>query len=331
MDALTLDQSEFAEFQRFRDARDLLPDEQYLEPVRDHIVKYGWHIQQVLGDAGRFGWSYSIGFADSLDHPDLVVFGLPGDVARVLLNDIGDALARGQRFDVGARYGDFLENVDVEFRATLARWHPAHFGRAKDWYNGDVLVWQVVIPDLQNRFPGDPGEEASRFQLLLFDDQPAPEPLSHPHTPIDVQEGWTVLVPDLVGTAETGWEERLMVQRGADPGSLVVASVPFVDHVGFGDEIEVEDAGEELRLTRVTKHAPVATVRLGILQGGEETQRRLSDLLDVAESNGVVWESPVVHWFFFGVPHHQYAWFLDQVEPLRVDGLASIVITRSPE
>lgn len=312
---MPLDDERFADFPRVRPVRELSDGEDYLRPVRDNIEKYGWHVQYVFAEPGRLGWAYTIGFWTSMGHPELVVFGLDQTVAQTLLNDIGDAIADGQTFADGQRSSGFLVDVDIEFRETLERWGPSHFGRASDWYGSIPSVLQVVIPDLENRFPGDPDEEVSRFQLLLANDSPAPALLTHPHTPFAVEGAFTVIVSDLLGGDETGWEERVVVVEGSQPDRFVVVSVPFVDHLAFGDEIEVSERGEELYLHSVTKAATTVTVRVLLLGGDEDIQDRFGALLDAAEENEIVWESPVQSWFFFGVPHHRLAWFREVLRP----------------
>lgn len=325
-----LDRPELTAFERFRAPRDLGPDEDYLQPVRAHIARFGWHIHGVFADPGRIGWHYTIGFGDTFGHPDLVVFGLTDSVAQILLNDIGDALASGTSFQLGDRYEGFLVDVDIEFRRTLPRWSPAHFGRARDWYGAYAEMWQVVLPDLEDRFPGDPGEEASRFQVLLANARPAPAPLTHEHTPIDVADGWTAIARDLVGGDETGWEELLVLVKGAVAERWVVVSVPFVDHIVFGDEVQADEADGELRVTQVTQRAPIATVRICTLRSGDETASRVNSLIDEAESNEILWESPVRFWSFFAVPHHRFEWFTEAAQPLVDDRLVSRRVVRPP-
>lgn len=272
---MTLDEERFRGFARARQPRSLGPDEEHLSVLRENVERYGWHVQAVLPDPGRIGWQYTVGFGDSIGHPELVVSGVPQEVGQVLLNDIGDALAEGRRFEVGERYPDFLVDVDIELRPTLARWNEAHFGRARDWYGEFPPTLQVVLPDRENRFPGEPDSDAGSWQLLLFDERPTPRYLSHERTPIDVEEVFRAIVPDLLGEHPSGWEEELLVVRGANADRWVVVSVPYVDHIGFGDELELHDTDGRLELTAVTARAPIATARVLVLRGGDDTRQRL--------------------------------------------------------
>lgn len=325
---MTLNDPRFAGFQRPRAVRDLAEGETHLVAVRDHIATYGWHVQAVFAGPARLGWVYTIGFGDSLDHPDMVVYGLSDEVATVLLNGIGDALAEGRTFRLGERYGDFLGDIDIEFRETLPRWSPAHFGKANDWYGSYPTMWQVVLPDRENRFPGDPGEESSVFQLQLWSEGPAPRQLKHEHAPFEVDEAWEAVVPDVLGGHETGWEELVLVTQGANPDRFVVVSVPFVDHVGFGDEVRTELVDGQLHVVEATQLVPIATVRMAILRS--EDRQLFDEFIDAAEANGILWESPAPSWIFFAVPHDKYEWFNHTAEPLRSNGTASFQTARPP-
>ncbi|MEL6894345.1 MAG: DUF4262 domain-containing protein, partial [Actinomycetota bacterium] len=245
-------------------------------------------------------------------------------VAHNLLNDIGAALAEGQSFHEGERYPGFLVDVDIEFRAALPRWGPAHFGQARDWYGSFPDVWQVVLPHRDNRFPGEPAENASRFQLRLWAEQPAPHRLEHEPNSIDADGAPTASVEDLLDGNATGWEELLNLTRGADPKRFVVTSVPFVDHIGFGDEVETEQREGMLRVTKVTRRAPTATMRIAVLDHGDEVVRRVNQLIVHADANEIVWEAPVPGWLFFAVPRHRYEAFADLVDSLVRDALVSV-------
>ena len=129
---------------------------------------------------------------------------------------------------------------------------------------------------------------------------------------------------------ETGWEELLVVVRGNEPNRWVVVSVPYTEHISFGDEVEAIDDSGTLRVAGVTRTAPFATVRLCVLKADDASRERLYELVGNAEDNEVVWERPLDGWLFFGVPHRRYAWFMEAVQPLLEDGVVFPRIDRPP-
>jgi Domain of unknown function (DUF4262) len=329
---MPLNNPEFSEFRVVRTPRLLEEHETHLHAVRNNIANSGWHVAGVFADPGRLGWTYTVGLNDTIGVDDLVVFGLSYETAGTLLNDVGDELIRGRRFEDDVRYPGFLEDVDIKFRPTLAKWGPAHFGRARDWYGHYPVVRQIVIPDLENRFPGEPECEATRFQLLLDSDDPAPNRLTHPTSPLPKGEfAFDVIeIGDIDGGHPTGYVELVQTAEGVRPDRRVVVSVPFTDHLAFGDELLVSGEGESLRFESITEYAPTATVRVGVLRNDPDVDRAIDDLIADARTRETLFESPVSNWLFFAVPHHQLDWFLARLAPLREQRFISSTVARRP-
>jgi hypothetical protein len=66
-----------------------------------------------------------------------------------------------------------IGNVDCEFRPVDPKWMKPLFGWAIWDYGGtDFPVLQAIYPDLQNRFPGEPGFDEAFLQPLLQPDAP---------------------------------------------------------------------------------------------------------------------------------------------------------------
>lgn len=62
-----------------------------LDKLKSDIEKYGWHVLSVFGnDLPNF--AYSIGFTETLNHPEIVISGLNTDLMHELLNDIGSLI-----------------------------------------------------------------------------------------------------------------------------------------------------------------------------------------------------------------------------------------------
>lgn len=97
------------------------------------IRRYGWACQGVLDDGpGRPGWSYTIGLADQR-HPEMLIVGLPHDVAHVIFAQvIGEA-----RFGLREwpRPGDQLEGLVCGVHSMrVVRVEPQAI-RTGDWFH----------------------------------------------------------------------------------------------------------------------------------------------------------------------------------------------------
>lgn len=132
-----------------------------LAQVTEHIEKAGQSVIGVFGGgATEPTFSYTIGnTAKGL--PELLIFGLHPEEARGVLNMFGrmmrtraEAFGNMERVSLGEGALPVLM-VETDERGTdeYARQARVYFG------DQDVSVVQVVIPDRQGRFPGQPGCE----------------------------------------------------------------------------------------------------------------------------------------------------------------------------
>lgn len=159
---------------RFLRQLPLEPDEAKLV---DDVEQYGCHIIQVREEGGFPGWSYTVGLTELLDCPELIVIGLKEQLASSVLNECARRLHEGVRFGEKSREHELLSNVECEFRIVEKRWLRRTMGYAVWFYGGDSFpALQCVYPDLENRFPWEPGfpENWRSRQPLLF-----PHSLSH--------------------------------------------------------------------------------------------------------------------------------------------------------
>ena len=122
----------------------------------DDIDAFGWHGLHILGDDEYPPFSYTVGLFHSYGHPELLIYGLPRDVAHAILRIAAQAAASGQPIDLSAPTDALLEGYDCAFVPVPLEAYPDHVGFAR-WYYGDDTfpVVQVVWPDKSGRFPWD--------------------------------------------------------------------------------------------------------------------------------------------------------------------------------
>jgi Domain of unknown function (DUF4262) len=116
--------------------------------------------------------------------------GLEQDLAHSVLNEAAKRLKDGLRLEDGHRERELLESVECEFRRIEQRWLWQAMGFAA-WFNGsdDFPVFQVIYPDIENRFPWE-----EQFDKAWSDRQP----LLFPHSPISAadKDFWAANNPD---------------------------------------------------------------------------------------------------------------------------------------
>ena len=59
-----------------------------LKRIQTDIGKYGCHIIQVMEDADHPQFSYTIGFYEKFNHPEVIIIGLKNELSKILLNNM---------------------------------------------------------------------------------------------------------------------------------------------------------------------------------------------------------------------------------------------------
>jgi hypothetical protein len=150
-----------------------------LDKLRNAVVgnveAHGWHIAGVHADT-RNAWpqyAYTVGFEDSLAHPEVIVLGLSHEAAGGLLNAVGARIREKGELAVETRYTDLLENgLELAFVETAEA--PAReLMRIANWYyeaispraGGRYRALQLVWPDPNGVFSWEPGFDARYTEL----------------------------------------------------------------------------------------------------------------------------------------------------------------------
>jgi len=127
------------------------------QKLLDDIQKYGWHCLNVLADDGHEPFSYTIGLFHTYGYPELLIYGLPRDVAHSVLTIAADAVAGGKPLDVLEPTDELIEDYRCVFVPVPLAEYPEHFGFARWYYEGDTFpVQQVVWPSKVGLFPWHP-------------------------------------------------------------------------------------------------------------------------------------------------------------------------------
>ena len=138
--------------------------------VYHDIESHGWHVVTVNESDETAGWAFSIGLHVTLGHPEVVMFGLSGDVLQAVINNIGEDIRRGSSYQDGQSYGDLLKGYDCRFERVHQRWYRPFLGYATWYYDGSEFpVLQCVWPDKDGHWPQDPmsAVDWSKLQPLL--------------------------------------------------------------------------------------------------------------------------------------------------------------------
>jgi hypothetical protein len=166
-----------------------------LEKVRSAILgnieQHGWHIAGVNEDTrnGFPQYAYTVGFGDTLNHPEVIVVGLSHESAGMLLNAVGERIREHGTLETGTRYTDLLSNglglsfveVPEEKARDLMRFANWYYEAASNQSGTHYQALQLVWPDSEGLLPWEPGYD-TRFndlQPLLPDIQQPPSSSLH--------------------------------------------------------------------------------------------------------------------------------------------------------
>jgi hypothetical protein len=134
-----------------------------LDKVENDIDEHGWHVLSVFGeDAPSF--SYSIGFTETLDHPEVLMSGLDTKLMHNLINDIGNLIKQGHSFSANDLSNKVLNGFPVKFIAVTNENKEEYFRAACSIYGEEEFVaLQCLWPDKNGVFP----ENSSKSQEVL--------------------------------------------------------------------------------------------------------------------------------------------------------------------
>lgn len=129
--------------------------------IEQCVAEIGWSVEAIEAGRGEDEppFAYTVGLHKSFSHPELIVVGLPPDVAIGVLNGCGERVKEGLPLPVAERIGGILEGYDVTFRPVRdEERYREHVGYAI-WFNKGTAfpLLQLLWPDKDGRFPGDPG------------------------------------------------------------------------------------------------------------------------------------------------------------------------------
>lgn len=138
----------------------------YLERMTDLIKEYGHALQGVFGDGGTNDtFTYTVGLS-GMDHPELIIIGLPYQVAGVLLNDMADRVHQGQRFAAGQIIDDLVHNFPVVLIEVSDTTERLTVSNALYAIREPITALQIVYPDAESRWPWQEGSGVAKTDLL---------------------------------------------------------------------------------------------------------------------------------------------------------------------
>jgi Domain of unknown function (DUF4262) len=125
--------------------------------VLQRLEERGWFVNKIMANESAPQFAYSLGLYERWQQPELILAALDLDMMHRLINDAGELIRRGARFNDGETSNDLLEGLPVAFRNVDAEWCRKLMTWTSWYYGGsDFPALQIVWPDGEGRFPWEP-------------------------------------------------------------------------------------------------------------------------------------------------------------------------------
>jgi hypothetical protein len=126
------------------------------------VERFGWHCLNILAEGEEPSYSFTVGLFHSYKHPELIVFGLPANVAHQILHIAAEAIKNGTPIDLSLPTNEFLEGYPCCFVEVPAGHYRENVGFCRWFYEGDAFpLYQIVWPSREGYFPWHPAAAES--------------------------------------------------------------------------------------------------------------------------------------------------------------------------
>jgi hypothetical protein len=124
--------------------------------VLSDVKEYEWHVLRVKEDDVGPGFAFTIGLYQTFKHPEILMIGLDIDFMSGILNNIGDDIKNGIRYEAGKEYPEIVENYKCSFQKISRKFYVDYLGTAMWFYKGKSFpALQCVYPDMSGCYPWD--------------------------------------------------------------------------------------------------------------------------------------------------------------------------------
>ncbi|WP_277675745.1 DUF4262 domain-containing protein [Saccharopolyspora rectivirgula] len=146
-------------------------DENLRKWLVDTADEHGAAVLHVPGDDQRAPFAFSVGAWRRFGKAEVVVLGLPQEVAHTVVNTYVQRVGAGEKFVPGQLYDRFLRDLPVTFEKVAKQHYPEYFGSAFLVYGGDDFpAVQLIVPSPdEGKFPWeqDAPEGFATYQPVL--------------------------------------------------------------------------------------------------------------------------------------------------------------------
>ena len=154
-------------------------DTEYEQQILENVATYGCHVTMVFDpDGDEPGFAYSAGFAETVDQPEVIVFGLPNETMHFMVNETLRQCRDGFRLKDWVEIDGLLEGHRCIARAVNPSFIIGDYFNSAMWLRrrltGEQMTeaMQIVWPGaVDGLFPWDSGSSdiVREYQPALYE------------------------------------------------------------------------------------------------------------------------------------------------------------------
>jgi Domain of unknown function (DUF4262) len=126
--------------------------------VLANIAEFGWHAVNVIEDDGHPPWTFTIGFYETWEFPEMIIIGRSRATAQHILNTIAIGLDDNHRPDLNTTTTDLIPGAKCFFLEVSSHHYQDYvgFGRLSAPAANPSPLHQIVWPNTDRVFPWNP-------------------------------------------------------------------------------------------------------------------------------------------------------------------------------
>lgn len=142
-----------------------------LDQIASHVKEYGHSVISIKSSDYLPSFAYTVGLKETINHPELICFGLKPELMHNILNDVVDIIKFSGTISTGKEFKNIFKNARATFLEVDKRNINDYFKVANLYYGSfDFKAIQLVWADPQNIFPWEDNfNESFEYKQPLLD------------------------------------------------------------------------------------------------------------------------------------------------------------------
>ena len=145
-----------------------------LEKTKLNIEKFGLQVIMVSSESYNPSFAHSVGLTETFNHPEIICFGLPSDLAHSIINDVVEIIKQTGAIKIEKEYDNIFKDSRAAFLKVDQRNIGDYFGVALEYYQDKKIeALQLIWTDRNDKFPWEENfEDEFIYKQPLLDRNP---------------------------------------------------------------------------------------------------------------------------------------------------------------